>query len=57
MLWFNDEDINFLSDDLGCDDLNEVYQDYKENLNGEEPEEVPAFFAISIKNIIAKEGL
>ena len=57
MLWFNDEDMNFLSNDLGCDDLNKAYQDYKENLKDEAPEEVPAFFAISIKNIIAQEGL
>lgn len=57
MLWFNDDDMDYLSNDLGCKDLEDAYQEYKNNLNGEEPEDTPAFFAISIKNIISHEGL
>lgn len=55
MLWFTDDDMDFLSNELNCKDLEDTYKDFKKN--HKEGEEIPAVFALNIKKIISHENL
>lgn len=55
MLWFTDDDMDFLENELGFTDYKEGYQEFKKN--HKEGDELPAIFAIGIKNIISYENL
>lgn len=55
MLWFNDDDMLFLSNDLNCKDLEGPYKEFRKK--HKEGEEIPAVFAISIGKVISHENL
>lgn len=55
MLWFADDDMDFLSKELDFHELEESYKEYKESVHKDD--ETPAFFAIQIKKVVSHEGL
>ncbi|AMD85115.1 hypothetical protein SAMN05444369_101291 [Capnocytophaga haemolytica] len=57
MLWFTDDDMEFLSKELNFHDLEESYKEYKANGHDDNEDGTPAFFAIELKGVVSHRGL